>query len=172
MKKRDSTGTVLISSILITLGIGLASAALLRIASEEASFAAYDERRAGAFGLAESCVDAALAWLVAESDPSEALPHAIEKTTEGLATGDESALERAKLAGYSSRCDVTGSPASGVPVALSGLSPSDEGEMAQDQGGYGLSGDLSPKVYYWAESTGEGGDRSKQRVSAIMSVRR
>jgi len=170
-RKKRAEGAILISSILIVLGISLATAALLRIAARDTAFGMLDEKRAGVFGLAESCLDDSAAWLRSAVNPEGALPHVIEKNAEDISHGEESALQRAKLSGYSMRCEINGSPATGAPVALSDLHPSDEGEMAQDQGGYGLSGDLSPKIYYWAESKGEGSDDADRNVGAIISVR-
>jgi hypothetical protein len=67
-------------------------------------------------------------------------------------------------------CVVSGSPDDGEPVVLSAIDPDAEGEMVQDQGGYGLSGDLSPKVYFWIASKGDGQDGAKRRVSAVASA--
>ena len=171
MKRDDERGAVLISSIMIVLGVSLATAAVMKIAMRDTAFAAFDEKRVGVFGMAESCIGEGAAWLRSTNNPATSLPYEIVKTSDDLSHGEESALQQAKLSGYSVRCVVGGNPTDGSPVALSDLSPTDEGEMAQDQGGYGLSGDLSPKIYYWANSSGEASDSSDKDVSAIMSVR-
>ena len=165
-------GNVLVASITVVLAVSVTGAAMMQSSVRKHVGAGYIQSEQQVRQMAESCVENSASYLrgLSSAPSNDVLPVQTEMTIGELTVEGDNERHIAKLNGYSMNCSLGGSPAGGGAVVQSEVNKYSEGEMVQDTGGYGLSGDLSPKIYYWLSAEGNGPDNAQKDINAVISA--
>lgn len=164
---RNEQGSAMFTSLLTVTIMNLLVIGLAQTSSFEYKMATYQSIDAEVFHLSESCNEQAVKWLREQTSPSEDLPTSIEaENIDYMLTGEETQSEINKLSGYSYNCTIEDITAKSLPKSESQKT----GVEIADNGGYGLSGELSPVYYYQVTSNAQGPQNSSKNTYTIMAV--
>lgn len=170
---RREQGNILLGSITVVLAVSITGAALMQTSLRTQTSSHYQQRQQHVFHMAESCMSSAQGHLRARTKAlgNDLLPLTFSGNMQDLHRSNNTDIHKAKLSGYTMSCTLNGSPASGDAVAQSAITHYSQGEMVQSASGYGLSGDLSPKIYYWMDISADGPDQATKKINAVISAR-
>jgi Tfp pilus assembly protein PilX len=166
-------GNILVTSLLMLIVINLLGIGLVYSSVRESTTATYKTIESTTFHVSESCTQEAMGWLGDFSAPPEDgvdLPYQVTADNlDSFLTGTEGDAALNKLNGYGYDCEVTYMTVKSV-AGSSGGATEGTGEDVSVSGGYGASGDTSPKYYYQIEAVSSGPNDSTKRMYTIVSA--
>ncbi len=166
--QESEAGNILVASMLLLLVMSLMGVALVQTAMKNSRTASVKTIDSEVFHITESCRQESMNWIRAQTQPPDAsnLPHVIARANlNHLLVGNETQAISQKLQGYGYGCTITS-----VAIQSANADGSGAGSDVGMSGGYGASGDLTPKYYYQVDATGTGPQGASKRIVTLVSL--